>query len=114
MTGSVRFRDWRIKAGSCGRNPAEPLERIGAEADRGKEENENEREGARDVRHQLAIACSIGPERNSGVDGENQGPEKQRSRLPAPERGDRVNLGEIGTRERRDVLDEAVVVEATG
>src|ERR1700687_1695998 len=43
----------RVESTSVGRNPVEPLERIGAEADRGEEENENERKGDRHVRHQL-------------------------------------------------------------
>src|ERR1700730_4189536 len=88
----------RIQSTTIGGNEVEPLEGIGAEADRAEKENKYQSKRAGDVRHQLAIARAIRPQSDRGVNREDQRPKEQRSRLSAPEGGDRVDLGQIRAR----------------
>src|SRR5205814_7026578 len=104
MNRHARILQLRIETAAVDWNPVETLERIGAEANGGEKENEDEGERARDVRHQLAIGRPIRVQGDRRVNRENQRPEEERARLPAPERGDGVDLRQIGAGERRDVL----------
>src|SRR5256885_2036180 len=98
----------RVEPATVDGNEVEPLEWIGSEANRGEKENEDDRQRAGDVGHQLAIARAIRVKRDRRIDRKNEGPEQQRSRLSAPERSDRINRGQIRAGERCDVLDGEV------
>ena len=109
MNRHSRILQLRIQASAIDRNEIQTLERVRAKADRGEKEDENESKRARDVRHQLAIVGAIGQQRNRRVNRENQRPEEQRAGLATPERGDRIDLGQVRAGVRRDVLDREIV-----
>ncbi len=98
----------RVHPAPIGRKPGEPLVRVGPE--RGDQQKEKRHRGqcAGYVRRQLGEPVPIEPHGDSGVHGQDQSPEQQRSRLAGPECADFVGGRQIGAGVRSDVLEREI------
>ena len=99
-----------------GRNPSRAASNgFAPKHSRREEEHEDQRERAGHVRHRArGCARDSRPDRDRRVQREDQRPEQQRARLPAPERREHVDLRQVRARVRRDVLEREVVREQRG
>ncbi len=114
MERHSRILKLRIHPATVDRREIEARERIRLDAGRQHEEDENRRDGPCRPRNELAVFRPTARNGNRPIKGKDQRPEEHRSRLPAPERREDIDVRHVRADVARDILEREVARQERG